>query len=78
MMAGWFSWSMWLEVEKRRRDAVHFDAVGMAARSTHALQLVDGSVEAAIGDFGIAADVRDAVAGKVLEMRFIGGRALAP
>ena len=67
---------MWLELEERRADAVDLDAV-LCGQVLHAVEFVDGGVEAAVGDLGIAADVADAVAGEVLQMRVVGGRALA-
>ena len=62
-------------LEKRRRSAVDADAV-FGGHVDHALELVDGGVEAVALDLRIAADVAHAIASEVLEMDVVGGRAL--
>ena len=63
--------------EKRRRDAVDADAV-FAGHVDHALEFVDGGVEAVALNLRIAADVAHAVAGQVLEMTSLVGAVWSP
>src|SRR5579871_230380 len=62
--------------EERRRDAFDGDAV-LVGEVSHALQFVDGGVEAAVGDFGIPGDVADAVSGEVFQVGIVGRCTLA-
>src|SRR5471030_3354343 len=62
--------------QKRRRDAIDRDAV-LVGQIAHAAQFLDGGIEAPVGDFRVAADVADAIAGQIFQVRIVGGGALA-
>ena len=61
--------------EERRRNAVDSDVMALR-QIPHPLELIGRSVQAAIGDFGIAADSLNAVAFQVLQVLLVGRRAL--
>ena len=76
MMAGCFSRSMWLDARNggaRQSMLMPF----LSGQIAHALEFVHRGVEPAIGDLRVAADVAHAVAREVLQVRLIGGSALA-
>ena len=64
-------------LQKWGRGAVDADAA-LGGEVDHALQFVDGGVEAVAFDLRIAADIAYAVAGQVFEVGFVGGSGLIP
>ena len=64
-------------LQKRRRDAVDRDAV-LFSQIAHLLEFIDGGVNASAGDFRISADVPDAVAREILQVRSLVGALWQP
>src|SRR5215831_4046784 len=62
--------------EEGRRCAVDGDAA-LVGKVGHGLELIDGGIEAAVGNAGVAANIANTVAREVLEVGLVGGGALA-